>query len=68
MMRKTLILLVFLTPLTACSDRYRYSCQDPDNTNKTECQCEEGTRTKNKALGALDLTTTTIKKIAGIDC
>ena len=68
MMRKTLILLVFLAPLTACSDRYRYSCQDPDNTNKTECQCEQGTRTKNKALGALDITTTTIKKISGIDC
>ena len=67
-MRKTLILLVFLAPLTACSDRYRYSCQDPDNNNKTECQCEEGTRTKNKALGALDLTTTTIQKIRGIDC
>jgi hypothetical protein len=68
MIRKTLILLVFLAPLTACSDRYRYSCQDPDNTNKTECQCEQGTRTKNKALGALEIPTTTIKKISGIDC
>jgi len=70
MMRKSLILLVFLAPLTACSDRFRYPCQDPANTNKTECQCEQNTRTKNKALGAVEsaVTTTTLKEILGFDC
>jgi hypothetical protein len=67
-MKRLLLISATLIALTSCSDRYRYSCQDPDNSNKTECKCEEGTRTKNKALGALDLTTTTIKKIRGIDC
>jgi hypothetical protein len=67
-MRKSLILLVICASLTACADRFRYPCQDPANTNKQECQCNQEPRTKNKALGALDLTTTTIKKISGIDC
>ena len=69
-MRKSLILLVFLTPLLGCADRFRYPCQDPANTNKTECQCEQNTRTKNKALGAVEsaVTTTTLKEILGFDC
>ena len=67
-MKRLLLISATLIALTGCADRFRYSCQDPDNTDKTECQCEQGTRTKNKALGALDLTTTTIKKISGIDC
>jgi len=56
--------------LTGCADRFRYSCQDPANTNKSECQCEQGTRTKNKALGAIEsaMTTTTLKEIVGFDC
>jgi hypothetical protein len=59
-----------LVALTGCADRFRYPCQDPANTNKTECQCEQGTRTKNKALGAVEsaMTTTTLKEILGFDC
>ena len=70
MIRKSLILLVFLTSLTACADRYRYPCQDPANTNKAECSCDQQPRTKNKALGAIDtgITTTTLKEILGLDC
>ena len=69
-MRNILILLVVLAPLVGCADRFRYPCQDPANTNKTECQCEQGTRTKNKALGAIEsaMTTTTLKEILGFDC
>ena len=69
-MRKSLILLMFLLPLTACADRFRYPCQDPANTNKTECQCNQEPRTKNKALGAVEsaITTTTLKEILGFDC
>ena len=69
-MRKSLILLMFLAPLLGCADRFRYTCQDPANTNKTECQCEQGTCTKNKALGAVEsaITTTTLKEIVGFDC
>jgi hypothetical protein len=69
-LRNSLVLLVFLASLTACADRFRYPCQDPANTNKTECQCEQGTRTKNKALGAVEsaMTTTTLKEILGFDC
>jgi hypothetical protein len=69
-MQKVLVILVFLIPLTACSDRFRYPCQDPANTNKTECQCNQEPRTKNKALGAIEsaITTTTLKEIVGFDC
>jgi len=69
-MQKVLVILVFLIPLTACSDRFRYPCQDPANTNKTECQCNQEPRTKNKALGAIEtgITTTTLKEILGFDC
>lgn len=70
MMKKAFVLLVFLASLTACSDRFRYPCQDPANTNKTECSCNHETRTKNKALGAIEstMTTTTLKEIVGFDC
>jgi hypothetical protein len=69
-MRKSLVLLVFLASLTACSDQFRYPCQDPANTNKQECQCNQEPRTKNKALGAIEsaFTTTTLKEIVGFDC
>ena len=43
-MRKTLILLVFLTSLTACADRTRTNCE----------------RTKNKALSAVTIAPTQI--------
>jgi len=32
------ILSVLLVALTACDDRYRYECQDPNNWEKTECK------------------------------
>ena len=69
-MKRLALVGVLLMALTGCSDRFRYSCQDPANTNKTECQCEQGTRTKNKALGAIEsaMTTTTLKEIVGFDC
>ena len=70
MMRKSLVLLVLLASLTACSDRFRYPCQDPANTNKQECQCNQEPRTKNNALGAIEsaITTTSLKEIVGFDC
>jgi hypothetical protein len=46
---KTLILFCCLC-LVACSDHYRYPCQDPKNWNKEECNnkvCDiEGTCTE----------------------
>jgi len=69
-MKRLALVGVLLMALTGCADRFRYSCQDPANTNKSECQCEQGTRTKNKALGAIEsaMTTTTLKEIVGFDC
>jgi len=69
-MKRLALVSVLLMALTGCADRFRYSCQDPANTNKSECQCEQGTRTKNKALGAIEsaMTTTTLKEIVGFDC
>ena len=69
-MRRVALVGVLLVALTGCADRFRYSCQDPANTNKSECQCEQGTRTKNKALGAIEsaMTTSTLKEIVGFDC
>jgi hypothetical protein len=68
---KRLVLVSFLMlSLAGCGDRFRYPCQDPANINKTECQCTQQPRTKNKALGAIEstVTTTTIKEILGFDC
>lgn len=69
-MKRAVLVGVLLMALTGCADRFRYSCQDPANTNKSECQCEQGTRTKNKALGAIEsaMTTSTLKEIVGFDC
>ena len=69
-MKRAVLVGVLLMALTGCADRFRYPCQDPANTNKTECQCEQGTRTKNKALGAIEsaMTTSTLKEIVGLDC
>jgi len=68
--KRVAILSLTLLALSACSDRFRYSCQDPANINKTECQCEQEPRTKNKALNVIESATTTIptKKILGFDC
>ena len=70
MIRKSLVLLVFLASLTACADRFRYPCQDPAKANSSECSCNQEPRTKNKALGAIEtgITTTTLKAILGLDC
>lgn len=32
------IVLLSLLLLTACEDRYRYACQNPDNFSAVECQ------------------------------
>lgn len=69
-MKRLALLSLTLLTLSACADRFRYPCQDPANTNKTECQCTQEPRTKNKALGAIEstVTTTTLKEILGFDC
>ena len=56
--------------LAACSDAYRYPCQDPAKANTQECSCEQTPRTKNKALGAIEsqATTTTLHLLMGFDC
>ena len=35
---KYLSLLILLPLLVACSENYRYPCQDPDNWEKKECK------------------------------
>ena len=35
---KYLSLLILLPLLVACTENYRYPCQDPDNWEKKECQ------------------------------
>jgi hypothetical protein len=69
-MKRLLLISATLIALTGCADRFRYPCQDPANTNKQECQCEQQPRTKNKALNVIESATTTIptKKILGYDC
>ena len=68
--RMTALALLGSFVLAACSDAYRYPCQDPAKANSTECSCENTPRTKNKALGALDsqATTTTLRLLVGFDC
>ena len=50
MKSRHLMFIVCLLGLIACEDRFRYSCQDPKNWGKPECeppQCEaSGTCTK----------------------
>jgi hypothetical protein len=69
-MKQALLVGVLLLAVTGCADSFRYPCQDPANAKTTECQCEQGTRTKNKALNAIEsaMTTTTLKEIVGFDC
>jgi hypothetical protein len=47
---KTIITLLTLAALSACSDSYRYPCQDPKNFGTPKCEppaCEaDGTCTK----------------------
>lgn len=35
---RSLLILASLLVLTACEERYRYPCQNPDNFAKAECQ------------------------------
>mgnify|MGYP000751064377 CR=1 FL=1 len=35
---KYLILVASVLLLSACDDRFRYPCQDPDNWDKQECK------------------------------
>jgi hypothetical protein len=64
------LLSLTVLALASCSDRFRYPCQDPANSYKAECQCDQEPRTKNKALNGIEsgITTTTTKKILGFDC
>lgn len=64
------ILLASSALIAACSDTFRYPCQDPSKANSAECSCENSPRTKNKALGAVEsqATTTTLRLLVGFDC
>ena len=37
-MKKIAAILLTLSSLAACEDRYRYHCQDPANWNQKRCQ------------------------------
>ncbi len=37
-MRNLVLILLSSLLLVACEDRYRYTCQSPDNFNLPECQ------------------------------
>ena len=69
-LKPTLLALTLSAVAAACGDTYRYPCQNPANARKTECICNAGQRTKNKALGVIDTgtTTTTIAHLVGFDC
>jgi len=64
MMKTTSLFVIGLFVLAACSDSYRYPCQDPAKAYTAECSCTP--RTKNKALSAVQVPTT--DGIRGIDC
>jgi hypothetical protein len=36
--KKLALILLILSSLAACEDRYRYFCQDPANFSKKRCQ------------------------------
>ena len=69
-LKPLIVLLLSAGLMASCADAYRYTCQDPAKANSTECSCENSTRTKNKALGALEsqATTTTLRLLVGFDC
>ena len=64
MMKITSLTVVGLFILAACSDSYRYPCQDPAKAYTPECSCTP--RTKNKALSAVQVATT--DGIRGVNC
>ena len=37
-MKKIAAILLILSSLAACEDRYRYACQDPANWSQKRCQ------------------------------
>lgn len=71
-LKAVVTILVFSALAAACSDAYRYPCQDPAKANSAECSCTNlnAPRTKNKALNAIEsgATTTTLRPLAGFDC
>jgi len=64
MMRNFKLAVLFMFILAACSDSYRYPCQDPAKARTPECSCTP--RTKNKALGAVQIPTT--DAVRGVNC
>lgn len=64
MMKITSLTIVGLFVLAACSDSYRYPCQDPAKAYTPECSCTP--RTKNKALSAVQIPTT--DGVRGVNC
>jgi hypothetical protein len=64
MMKITSFVVVGLFVLASCGNSFRYPCQDPDKAYTAECSCT--TRTKNKALGAVQIPTT--DGVRGVNC
>lgn len=63
-MKITSLAVVGLFVLAACGNSYRYPCQDPAKAYTPECSCT--TRTKNKALNAVQIPTT--DGVRGVNC
>jgi hypothetical protein len=64
MMKITSLTVVGLFVLTSCGNSFRYPCQDPTKAYTPECSCT--TRTKNKALNAVQIPTT--DGVRGVNC
>ena len=64
MMKIISVGVVGLFLLSACSNSYRYPCQDPAKAYTPECSCRP--RTKNQALGVVQIPTT--DGVVGVDC
>ena len=58
------LVVVGLFLLSACSNAYRYPCQDPAKASSPECSCSP--RLKNQALNAVTLSTS--GGVVGVDC
>ena len=64
MMKSTSLTVVGLFVLVSCGNSFRYPCQDPAKAYTPECSCTP--RTKNKALGVVQIPTT--DGVIGVDC
>jgi hypothetical protein len=64
MMKITSLAVVGLFVLVSCGNSFRYPCQDPTKAYTPECSCS--TRTKNKALNAVQIPTT--DGVRGVNC